>query len=201
MLPNPTMFSINEVVFGVTSVDVLWSLKSQEFFRRCTDAEPAEPGTEPDPLAKDVMARTCRHLLRQRRCASSSPRARVHVGTEGATLTSAVSQQLLPRVPLAAAVQDARRAQPRRDALRPRQDGELGPGHCHCAVDPEALYARALFPPPLARPPGRATVPLHVVGLTLPHVPNHRSSTRPSSSTPLSSPSRPPQRRRGPSHA
>ncbi|TNY19944.1 DNA polymerase alpha/epsilon subunit B-domain-containing protein [Rhodotorula diobovata] len=66
MLPNPTMFSINEVVFGVTSVDVLWSLKSQEFFRRCADAEPAEPGTEPDPLAKDVMARTCRHLLRQR---------------------------------------------------------------------------------------------------------------------------------------
>jgi len=62
------MFSINEVVFGITSVDTLWSLKSQEFFRKCADAEPAEEGSEPDPLAKDVMARTCRHLLRHRRC-------------------------------------------------------------------------------------------------------------------------------------
>ncbi|GAA5891975.1 hypothetical protein JCM5296_004649 [Sporobolomyces johnsonii] len=65
VLPNPFMFSINEVVFGVTSVDVLWSLKSQEFFRKCPDAEPATAGSD-DPLAKDVMARTCRHLLRQR---------------------------------------------------------------------------------------------------------------------------------------
>ncbi|GAA6050009.1 hypothetical protein JCM3770_001911 [Rhodotorula araucariae] len=65
MLPNPTVFSINEVKFGIASVDALWSLKSQEFFRKCPDAEPAEAGTE-DPLAKDVMARTCRHLLRHR---------------------------------------------------------------------------------------------------------------------------------------
>ncbi|GAA5936090.1 hypothetical protein JCM3775_003577 [Rhodotorula graminis] len=66
LLPNPAMFSINEVVFGITSVDTLWSLKSQEFFRKCADAEPVEEGSEPDPLAKDVMARTCRHLLRHR---------------------------------------------------------------------------------------------------------------------------------------
>ncbi|GJN89906.1 hypothetical protein Rhopal_002895-T1 [Rhodotorula paludigena] len=65
LLPNPTMFSINEVVFGVASVDTLWSLKSSEFFRKCADAEPAKPGEE-DPSAKDVMARTCRHLLRHR---------------------------------------------------------------------------------------------------------------------------------------
>ncbi|POY74018.1 hypothetical protein BMF94_2829 [Rhodotorula taiwanensis] len=65
LLPNPTMFSINEVVFGVTSVDVLWSVKSQEYFRKAPDVEPPEPGTE-DPLAKDVMARTCRQLLRHR---------------------------------------------------------------------------------------------------------------------------------------
>lgn len=73
LLPNPTMFSINEVVFGVTSVDVLWSVKSQEYFRKAPDVEPPEPGTE-DPLAKDVMARTCRQLLRHRRCATSSSR-------------------------------------------------------------------------------------------------------------------------------
>ncbi|GAA5868785.1 hypothetical protein JCM3774_003893 [Rhodotorula dairenensis] len=65
LLPNPTMFSINEVSFAVTSVDVLWSLKSQELFRKAPDVEPPEPGTE-DPLAKDVMARTCRQLLRHR---------------------------------------------------------------------------------------------------------------------------------------
>lgn len=64
------MFSINEVVFGVASVDTLWSLKSFEFFRKCADAEPAKPGEE-DPSAKDVMARTCRHLLRHRRYAAS----------------------------------------------------------------------------------------------------------------------------------
>lgn len=61
------MFSINEVVFGTTSVDVLWSLKSQEFFRKCPDAEPVSEGAQEDPQAKDVMARVCRHLLRQRR--------------------------------------------------------------------------------------------------------------------------------------
>lgn len=66
LLPNPTMFSINEIAFGVTSADVLWSLKSQEYFRKAPDVEPPEPGTE-DPLAKDVMARTCRQLLRHRR--------------------------------------------------------------------------------------------------------------------------------------
>ncbi|BGP54723.1 hypothetical protein JCM8202_003228 [Rhodotorula sphaerocarpa] len=65
LLPNPTMFSINEIAFGVTSADVLWSLKSQEYFRKAPDVEPPEPGTE-DPLAKDVMARTCRQLLRHR---------------------------------------------------------------------------------------------------------------------------------------
>lgn len=66
LLPNPTIFSINEIAFGVTSADVLWSLKSQEYFRKAPDVEPPEPGTE-DPLAKDVMARTCRQLLRHRR--------------------------------------------------------------------------------------------------------------------------------------
>ncbi|BGP14896.1 DNA-directed DNA polymerase alpha subunit pol12 [Rhodosporidiobolus nylandii] len=66
LLPNPCQFSINEVVFGVASVDVLWALKSQEFFRKCGDAEPPAEGAQDDPLAKDVMARVGRHLLRQR---------------------------------------------------------------------------------------------------------------------------------------
>ncbi|GAA6029568.1 hypothetical protein JCM8097_000942 [Rhodosporidiobolus ruineniae] len=66
LLPNPCQFSINEVVFGVCSVDVLWAVKSQEFFRKAGDAEPLPEGEKEDPGAKDVMARVGRHLLRQR---------------------------------------------------------------------------------------------------------------------------------------
>ncbi|GAA5892906.1 DNA-directed DNA polymerase alpha subunit POL12 [Sporobolomyces salmoneus] len=66
LLPNPTSFDINEVSFGLTSVDVFWSLKTQEFFKRCPDAEPAPEGTAIDPLAKDINQRAGRHLLRQR---------------------------------------------------------------------------------------------------------------------------------------
>lgn len=67
MLPNPTSFEINEVSFGLTSVDVFWSLKTQEFYKRCPDAEPVPEGTTIDPLAKDINQRAGRHLLRQRR--------------------------------------------------------------------------------------------------------------------------------------
>ncbi|GAA5927523.1 DNA-directed DNA polymerase alpha subunit POL12 [Sporobolomyces koalae] len=66
MLPNPTSFSVNEVAFGITSVDVFWSLKMQEFYKRCPDAEPMPEGTTIDPSAKDINQRTGRHLLRQR---------------------------------------------------------------------------------------------------------------------------------------
>ncbi|GAA5908020.1 hypothetical protein JCM6882_000201 [Rhodosporidiobolus microsporus] len=66
LLPNPCQFSINEVVFGVASVDVLWALKSQEFFRKCGDAEAPAEGQAEDAMAKDVMARVGRHLLRQK---------------------------------------------------------------------------------------------------------------------------------------
>ncbi|GAA5880712.1 hypothetical protein JCM16303_004322 [Sporobolomyces ruberrimus] len=66
MLPNPTSFEINEVSFGLTSVDVFWSLKTQEFYKRCPDAEPVPEGTNIDPLAKDINQRAGRHLLRQR---------------------------------------------------------------------------------------------------------------------------------------
>ncbi|KAM0788694.1 hypothetical protein ACM66B_002791 [Microbotryomycetes sp. NB124-2] len=64
MLPNPTTFSINEVVFGITSVDSLFALRSQEFFCPCAEAVQTEQ--EPDANTRDVMSRTCRHLLRQR---------------------------------------------------------------------------------------------------------------------------------------
>lgn len=66
LLPNPATFSVNEVSFAVTSVDTLFHLRNQEYFRRCGRVvDPAEPPpTEPEK--EDVMARTCRHLLRQK---------------------------------------------------------------------------------------------------------------------------------------
>ncbi|GAA5962523.1 hypothetical protein JCM3765_003717 [Sporobolomyces pararoseus] len=66
LLPNPTTFAANEIAFGLTSVDVFWSLKTQEFYKRCPDAEPTPDGTVVDPLAKDINQRAGRHLLRQR---------------------------------------------------------------------------------------------------------------------------------------
>ncbi|GAA5833404.1 hypothetical protein JCM5353_008438 [Sporobolomyces roseus] len=66
LLPNPTSFAINEVAFGISSVDVLWSLKMQEFYKRCPDGDPVPENYTPDPQAKDIITRACRHLLRQR---------------------------------------------------------------------------------------------------------------------------------------
>lgn len=71
LLPNPASFSANEVTFGVCSVDTVLHLRNQEFFRRAGEVASAETVadvvTEADAAAaKDVMARTCRHMLRQR---------------------------------------------------------------------------------------------------------------------------------------
>lgn len=75
-MPNPTTFSINEVVFSVTSLDVLFALRSQEMFRKCGEASEgsgmkSETGESSDdapidPSAKDIFARACRYLLSQR---------------------------------------------------------------------------------------------------------------------------------------
>ncbi len=68
LLPNPTVFSVNEVVFAVTTVDTLFHLRNQEWFRRCAEAQ--DPSNPADPAAvvekEDVMARTARFLLRQK---------------------------------------------------------------------------------------------------------------------------------------
>ncbi|KAM0746375.1 DNA polymerase alpha, subunit B [Meredithblackwellia eburnea MCA 4105] len=64
-LPNPATFSVNEVGISLTSLDVLFHIRNQEFFRKAIEVGVPE-GEEADPNAKDVMSRTCRHLLRQR---------------------------------------------------------------------------------------------------------------------------------------
>ena len=62
-LPNPCSFFINEILFSMSTVDVLFHLRKEEYFRRAEEAEP-----EPDAVgAKDAMAELCRHVLNQRR--------------------------------------------------------------------------------------------------------------------------------------
>lgn len=67
LLPNPTTFSINEVSFAVTTVDTLFHLRNQEFFRRCGEWVDPAANPPPDSVEKeDVMSRTCRYILRQK---------------------------------------------------------------------------------------------------------------------------------------
>lgn len=64
LLPNPASFSINEIAFSVTSVDVLFHLRREEVLQRAEEAEPdPEQGGEE---TKDAMAGLVRHILGQR---------------------------------------------------------------------------------------------------------------------------------------
>lgn len=55
---------IDDISFGVTSVDVLFHLRKEELFKRGVEYSPipAQPGEAPT----DSMANLCRHLLNQR---------------------------------------------------------------------------------------------------------------------------------------
>ncbi|PPR00448.1 hypothetical protein CVT24_004509 [Panaeolus cyanescens] len=64
LLPNPCRFTINEISFAVTSVDTLFHLRKEEYFKRGVEFEslPAEA----NDLPADGMANLCRHMLLQR---------------------------------------------------------------------------------------------------------------------------------------
>jgi DNA polymerase alpha subunit B len=66
LLPNPCRFSVNGISFAVTSVDTLFHLRKEEYFRRTPLAEvdPLTPASEP---ATDNMSNVARNLLQQRR--------------------------------------------------------------------------------------------------------------------------------------
>ena len=64
MVANPGRFSINNVTFATTSVDVLFHLRSQEFMQR---GEEVQSIASSESATHDVLAGTCRHLLLQRR--------------------------------------------------------------------------------------------------------------------------------------
>ena len=51
----------------MSTVDVLFHLRKEEYFRR---AEEADPVGNSAPVAKDAMAELCRHVLGQRRWVS-----------------------------------------------------------------------------------------------------------------------------------
>ncbi|KNZ81283.1 DNA polymerase alpha subunit B [Termitomyces sp. J132] len=65
LLPNPSRFSINDITFGVTSVDVVYHLKKEELSIKGAEVDPI-PSASPDDTGTDVMANTCRHILQQR---------------------------------------------------------------------------------------------------------------------------------------
>ncbi|GAA96342.1 uncharacterized protein L969DRAFT_95439 [Mixia osmundae IAM 14324] len=68
LLPNPTVFSVNEVTFGITSVDSLFHLRSSEHVQAATPVRDEAQAMDAEPVAnaKDALSRACRHILRQR---------------------------------------------------------------------------------------------------------------------------------------
>ncbi|PLW09206.1 hypothetical protein PCANC_20871 [Puccinia coronata f. sp. avenae] len=66
-LPNPALFTINEILIGVNNIDVLMPLKKEEFFKQAAVViEGEEDQPEDDPNATNVICRACRHVMRQR---------------------------------------------------------------------------------------------------------------------------------------
>ncbi|KAI5475991.1 DNA polymerase alpha subunit B [Pseudohyphozyma bogoriensis] len=62
LVSNPATFSINEVVFAVTSVDTIFHLRNQEFTRKVVPTGSLPEGQE----LENAVTRSCRSLLRQR---------------------------------------------------------------------------------------------------------------------------------------
>lgn len=67
LLPNPARFSINDITFAASSVDVIYHLRKEELLKRGKEADSISPSLA-DDTGTDPMANTCRQLLQQRRC-------------------------------------------------------------------------------------------------------------------------------------
>ena len=63
---NPCRFKLNNVSFAVSSVDVLFHLRKEEFFKRAAPVDSEHVVNELPPTI-DPMANICRSLLEQRR--------------------------------------------------------------------------------------------------------------------------------------
>lgn len=66
LLPNPCHFMLNNTAFAVSSVDVLFHLRKEEFFRRMSEIQSTILHDDEAPTS-DTMANLCRHVLEQRR--------------------------------------------------------------------------------------------------------------------------------------
>lgn len=64
LLPNPARFSLNDISFAVCSVDVLYHLRKEEYFRRGQEVDSIV--CEPE-AASDPMSNLSRYVLQQRR--------------------------------------------------------------------------------------------------------------------------------------
>ncbi|KAI0335848.1 DNA polymerase alpha, subunit B [Cubamyces sp. BRFM 1775] len=64
LLPNPARFTLNGVHFAASSVDVLFHLRKEEFYKRAGEIEPLPAASASD--VPDPMANLCRHILQQR---------------------------------------------------------------------------------------------------------------------------------------
>jgi DNA polymerase alpha subunit B len=67
LLPNPARFMINDISFAITSVDILFHLRKDELLQRGEEIDPISDGD----TGSDSMGNLCRHLLQQRRSAST----------------------------------------------------------------------------------------------------------------------------------
>ncbi|CAD6901167.1 unnamed protein product [Tilletia controversa] len=68
-LPNPALFTINEVTIAVSTADVLKDLKAEELVQRVSDPAAAQSrpnGENAAAAPKDQVARLIRHVLSQR---------------------------------------------------------------------------------------------------------------------------------------
>ncbi|KAF5382643.1 hypothetical protein D9615_002794 [Tricholomella constricta] len=65
LLPNPARFSINDITFAVSSVDVVYHLRKEELLKRGKEVDTIAPSSV-DDTGTDPMANTCRQLLQQR---------------------------------------------------------------------------------------------------------------------------------------
>ncbi|KAI0785210.1 DNA polymerase alpha/epsilon subunit B-domain-containing protein [Abortiporus biennis] len=69
LLSNPCQFSLNGLSFAVTSVDVLFHLRKEEFVKRAQDTSTSADGDvkmSSNNSEADPMANLCRHLVEQR---------------------------------------------------------------------------------------------------------------------------------------
>lgn len=85
LLPNPATFSINEVNFAISSADVLFPLRSQEFLKEAPPANPEEASLH-EGAGKDHVGRVCRHVLRQRSFYPIFPPPLSGAGVDGVNL-------------------------------------------------------------------------------------------------------------------